>query len=61
MLINSFVVFFRLHEPFEMSFYEITQDSFTHNFKAIFKYFTKTTGWVREGVSRLLSQERAFR
>ena len=44
-----------------MSFYEITQDSFTHNFKAIFKYFTKTTGWVREGVSRLLSQERAFR
>ena len=41
MLINSFLVFFRFHEPFEVSFYEITQDNFTHNFKAIFKYLTR--------------------
>ena len=29
------MVFFRLHEPFEVPFYEISRGNFTHNFKAI--------------------------
>ena len=41
MLTYSFVVFFRLHEPYEVPFYEIAQGNFTHNFKAIFKYFKR--------------------
>ena len=43
MLINSFLVFFRFHEPFEVSFYEITQDNFTQGNFQVFNKITKST------------------